>query len=67
MPTTNGFIMHLIPTTIVDAFAQGEILQGLLISVLLGLPGGRAWRSRPAAISIWRVMEVARHLGRRGR
>ncbi|MGA7395265.1 MAG: dicarboxylate/amino acid:cation symporter [Terrimicrobiaceae bacterium] len=45
MHTTTEFIMHIIPTTIVDAFAQGEILQVLLISVLFGFAlhsfGGR--------------------------
>jgi aerobic C4-dicarboxylate transport protein len=30
------FLLHLIPTTIVDAFAKGDILQVLLVSVLLG-------------------------------
>jgi aerobic C4-dicarboxylate transport protein len=32
-----GFVMHIIPTTVVDAFARGEILQVLLFSVLFGL------------------------------
>ena len=45
MHTTKEFIMHIIPTTIVDAFAKGEILQVLLISVLFGFAlhafGGR--------------------------
>src|SRR5258705_6997257 len=45
METTTEFIMHIIPTTIVDAFAKGEILQVLLISVLFGFAlhtfGGR--------------------------
>ena len=45
METTTEFIMHIIPTTIVDAFAKGEILQILLISVLFGFAlhsfGGR--------------------------
>ena len=45
MQTTIEFIMHIIPTTIVDAFASGEILQVLLISVLFGFAlhtfGGR--------------------------
>jgi len=45
MQTTTEFIMHIIPTTIVDAFAKGEILQVLLISVLSGFAlhafGGR--------------------------
>jgi aerobic C4-dicarboxylate transport protein len=30
------FLMNIIPTTLVDAFAKGEILQVLLISVLFG-------------------------------
>ena len=35
--TTVDFILNIIPTTFVDAFARGEILQVLLISVLFGL------------------------------
>jgi aerobic C4-dicarboxylate transport protein len=35
--TTVDFLMNVIPNTVVDAFAKGEILQVLLISVLLGL------------------------------
>lgn len=31
------FLLHIIPTTIIDAFAKGEILQVLLFSVLFGL------------------------------
>ena len=30
-------LMHIIPTTMVDAFAKGDILQVLLVSVLFGL------------------------------
>jgi aerobic C4-dicarboxylate transport protein len=30
------FLMHIIPTTVVDAFAKGEILQVLLVSILFG-------------------------------
>jgi aerobic C4-dicarboxylate transport protein len=30
------FLMHIIPNTIVDAFAKGDILQVLLVSVLFG-------------------------------
>jgi aerobic C4-dicarboxylate transport protein len=45
MHTTTEFIMHIIPNTIVGAFAEGEILQVLLISVLFGFAlhhfGGR--------------------------
>ncbi len=31
------FILHIIPTSIVDAFAKGDILQVLFVSVLFGL------------------------------
>jgi aerobic C4-dicarboxylate transport protein len=35
--TTVGFLLNIIPSSFVGAFAQGEILQVLLISVLFGL------------------------------
>jgi len=35
--TIVGFLMNVIPTTVVGAFADGEILQVLLISILFGL------------------------------
>jgi len=35
--STVDFILNIIPTTLVDAFARGEILQVLLVSVLFGL------------------------------
>jgi aerobic C4-dicarboxylate transport protein len=35
--TTVDFILNIIPSTLVDAFARGEILQVLLVSVLFGL------------------------------
>ncbi len=35
-PTTVEFLMNIIPTTVADAFAKGDILQVLLISVLFG-------------------------------
>jgi aerobic C4-dicarboxylate transport protein len=35
--STTQFILNIIPATFVDAFARGEILQVLLISVLCGL------------------------------
>src|SRR5260221_13833304 len=34
--STVDFLMNVIPTTVVDAFAKGEILQVLLFSVLFG-------------------------------
>jgi aerobic C4-dicarboxylate transport protein len=43
--TTTDFLLHIIPDTIVGAFANGEILQVLLIAVLFGFAlhrfGGR--------------------------
>ncbi|HET7838042.1 MAG TPA: dicarboxylate/amino acid:cation symporter [Variovorax sp.] len=45
MEGTVDFLMHVIPNTLVDAFAKGEILQVLLIAVLFGFAlhrfGGR--------------------------
>ncbi|MBN8441148.1 MAG: dicarboxylate/amino acid:cation symporter [Thauera sp.] len=45
MQTTTDFLLNVIPTTVVDAFAKGEILQVLLFSVLFGFAlhkfGGR--------------------------
>lgn len=35
--STTEFLLNVIPTTMVDAFAKGEVLQVLLVSVLLGL------------------------------
>lgn len=35
--TTTDFLLHVIPDTIVGAFARGEVLQVLLFSVLFGL------------------------------
>src|ERR1700736_6304553 len=34
--TVSEFIIHIIPNTVVDAFAKGDILQVLLISLLFG-------------------------------
>jgi aerobic C4-dicarboxylate transport protein len=36
MQTTTEFLMNVIPNTVVDAFARGEILQVLLFAVLFG-------------------------------
>jgi len=45
MEGTVDFLLHIIPNTLVDAFAKGEILQVLLIAVLFGFAlhrfGGR--------------------------
>jgi aerobic C4-dicarboxylate transport protein len=45
MATTTEFLMNIIPSTVVDAFAKGEILQVLLFAVMFGFAlhkfGGR--------------------------
>jgi len=33
----SDFLLHIIPTTIVDAFAKGDILQVLLVAILFGI------------------------------
>src|SRR6202040_2085074 len=37
MQSTTEFVLNIIPNTVVDAFAKGEILQVLLFAVLFGL------------------------------
>ncbi len=37
MDNTKDFLLHIIPGTMVDAFAKGEILQVLLIAILFGV------------------------------
>ncbi|HEY9207814.1 MAG TPA: dicarboxylate/amino acid:cation symporter [Acidovorax sp.] len=45
MASTTDFLMNIIPTTVIDAFAKGEILQVLLVAVMFGFAlhrfGGR--------------------------
>ncbi len=35
--SVTDFVMHIIPATVVDAFAKGDILQVLLIAILFGI------------------------------
>jgi aerobic C4-dicarboxylate transport protein len=37
MQSTRDFLLNVIPTTLVDAFAKGEILQVLFIAILFGI------------------------------
>ncbi len=37
MESLKDFLLHIIPSTMVDAFAKGEILQVLLIAILFGV------------------------------
>jgi aerobic C4-dicarboxylate transport protein len=34
--TVTDFLMHIVPTTLVDAFAKGDILEVVLVSILFG-------------------------------
>lgn len=49
---TVDFLLHIIPDTVVGAFATGEILQVLLFSVLLGLALTRMGSSGKTVISM---------------
>ena len=52
------FLLHLIPKTFVSAFAEGEILQVLLLAILFGLALGRlGQRGRPV---LGMIHEIAR-------
>ncbi|WP_336491491.1 dicarboxylate/amino acid:cation symporter [Methylobacterium nigriterrae] len=57
--STVDFLMKLVPTTLVDAFAKGDILQVLIIAILFGsglsLLGERG---KPLADSLERITEV---------
>ena len=59
MQSTTDFLLNVIPTTVVDAFAKGEILQVLLFSVLFGFAlhrfGGRG-------TLVFDVIEKASHV-----
>jgi aerobic C4-dicarboxylate transport protein len=35
--SVTDFLMHIIPTTVTDAFAKGDILQVVFVSILFGL------------------------------
>jgi aerobic C4-dicarboxylate transport protein len=48
--TMTGFFLSIIPSTLVDAFAKGEILQVLFISILTGAALSVGGRARDSAI-----------------
>lgn len=50
MGTTTDFLLHIIPNTLIGAFAAGEILQVLLISVLFGFALHAIGRERAAPL-----------------
>jgi aerobic C4-dicarboxylate transport protein len=46
--TLTDFLMHIIPTTVVDAFAKGDILEVVFVALLFGFAlSSRGARSRP--------------------
>lgn len=53
--TAAGFILHIIPQTAVGAFAEGDILQVLLISILVGVALAQLG---PAAEPLTRIIEL---------
>ncbi|MBI5130925.1 MAG: dicarboxylate/amino acid:cation symporter [Rhodopseudomonas palustris] len=57
--TFTDFLMRLVPTTFVDAFAKGDVLQVLIIAILFGAGLSMLGeRGRPLADSIGRITEV---------
>ncbi len=51
--SVTDFLIHVIPTTVVDAFAKGDILQVVLVSVLFGLAlSAMGERCKPLVILI---------------
>lgn len=58
-PGLVGFLMDIIPTTMVDAFAKGSMLQIILISVLLGIALVQAGeRGRPVVAVIDSLLDA---------
>ncbi len=56
--TTAEFLLHIIPNTFVGAFAEGEILQVLLLAVLFGIALGQIGEHGRPVLNL--VNEVAR-------
>ena len=51
--TTSEFLMNIVPTTVVDAFTKGDVLQVLLISLLFGFAlSALGERARPVTTLI---------------
>jgi aerobic C4-dicarboxylate transport protein len=57
--SVTDFIMHIIPTTIVDAFAKGDILQVLLIALLFGFALSAAGAKGKALTDLIGTLTVA--------
>jgi len=57
-PSVEDFVLNLIPSSVVDAFARNEILQVLLFSILLGVALARLG---PRAEPLAAVLDSVRH------
>ena len=58
MTSTVDFLMKIIPTTFVDAFAKGDILQVLLLAILFGVA---LMLIGPPAKPLVNLIELAAH------
>lgn len=56
--TTKEFLLHIIPKTFVSAFAEGEILQVLLLAILFGLALGKLGEHGRPVLNL--IHEIAR-------
>jgi aerobic C4-dicarboxylate transport protein len=54
--TTVGFLLNIIPSTFVGAFASGEILQVLLIAVLCGVAAAQLGEKAETALHLLEVL-----------
>jgi aerobic C4-dicarboxylate transport protein len=53
------FVMHIIPTTVVDAFTKGDILQVLLIAILFGVALSAAGKRCQPLVDFLEALTVA--------
>jgi aerobic C4-dicarboxylate transport protein len=51
--SVSEFLMHIIPTTMVDAFARGDILEVLLVAVLFGFALGRVGKRYRSVVDLF--------------
>jgi aerobic C4-dicarboxylate transport protein len=57
--TVGDFILHIIPATIVDAFAKGDILQVLLVAILFGFALSAAGPRCQPLVDLFRTLTHA--------
>ncbi|HVI08767.1 MAG TPA: dicarboxylate/amino acid:cation symporter [Candidatus Binatia bacterium] len=57
--SVTDFLMHIIPTTVIDAFAKGDILQVVFISILVGFALSSAGsRGQPVVVLLESLTQV---------